>query len=349
MLDFARMMEIFDQRQVAFVSVTQQFNTASSLGRLVLNVLLSFAQFEREIISERTRDKIAAARRKGKWAGGHPILGYDIDERGFKLVVNAREARRVRAIFNLYLEHKALLTVVEELERRGWRNKRWTTRKGKPRGGLPFNKTTLHHLLRNVAYVGRIKYKHETHPGEHPGIVDVAIFDRVQETLCRGAPTRTIIRPKFDGLLQGLLRCAPCGCAMVQSRTTRQKTRQYRYYVCSGAQKRGWKTCPSKSVPAGTLEQFVVEQIRGIGADAVIRQQVLAPGSSIRATELDQALDSFEQAWPNWSPTQQAETIHRVLECIDFDGAKKTVSFTLNPSGLHSLIADLNHRNGAHA
>src|SRR6266478_5481070 len=130
LLDFARIMEVFDKRGVTFVSVTQQLNTNSPMGRLTLNVLLSFAQFEREIISERTRDKISAARRKGKWTGGHTLLGYDIETRGFKLVVNDDEAFRVRAIYDLYLEHHAMIPVIKELDRRGWLNKRWTTRKG---------------------------------------------------------------------------------------------------------------------------------------------------------------------------------------------------------------------------
>src|SRR5947209_2268495 len=117
LLDFARMMDIFERHQVAFVSVTQQFNTATTMGRLVLNVLLSFAQFEREIISERTRDKIAAARKKGKWAGGMPRLGYDVDPKSKKLVVNPKEAARVRAIFRLYLERQALVPVIQGLER----------------------------------------------------------------------------------------------------------------------------------------------------------------------------------------------------------------------------------------
>src|SRR5688500_20166390 len=129
------MMETFDKHNISFVSVTQLINTATSMGRLMLNVLLSFAQFEREIISERTRDKIAAARRKGKWSGGMPLLGYDIDPRGSKLVINEDEAIRVRTIFELYLKHEGLVRVVEELERRGWVNKRWTTRKGHERGG----------------------------------------------------------------------------------------------------------------------------------------------------------------------------------------------------------------------
>src|SRR5271165_6209036 len=132
LLDFARMMAIFEAHQVSFVSVTQQFNTATSMGRLVLNVLLSFAQFEREIISERTRDKMAATRRKGKWAGGTPLLGYDIDRRAVKLVVNEVEAAQVRAIFALYLEHQELLPVAQVLNRRGWTTKQWVTRAGGP-------------------------------------------------------------------------------------------------------------------------------------------------------------------------------------------------------------------------
>ncbi len=133
LLDFARIMETFDRRKVSFVSVTQAFNTASSMGRLVLNVLLSFAQFEREMISERTRDKIAAARRKGKWIGGMPLLGYNVVDT--KLVIEPDEAAQVRAIFQLYLDHDGLLPVVAELERRGWCNKTWTTKKGDQRGG----------------------------------------------------------------------------------------------------------------------------------------------------------------------------------------------------------------------
>jgi site-specific DNA recombinase len=128
LLDFAKMMEIFERHKVSCISITQQFNSAASMGRLVLNMLLAFAQFERELISERTRDKIAATRRRGNWTGGHPILGYNVDPRRLRLVVNAAEAERVRAIFQLYLEHGALLPVVQELARRDWRTKCWTTR-----------------------------------------------------------------------------------------------------------------------------------------------------------------------------------------------------------------------------
>lgn len=218
LLDFARMMETFEKHHVSFVSVTQQFNTSTSMGRLVLNVLLSFAHFEREIISERTRDKIAAARRKGKWSGGMPLLGYDVDPRGSKLIVNEDEAARVQAIFELYLERQSMIATIEELDRRGWVNKRWTTRAGHERGGKPFTKTSLHKLLSNVTYMGKLRYKDEIHEGEHAAIVSADLWKRVQILLGRNGRTGGAAgRNKFGALLKGILRCVPCDCAMTPS------------------------------------------------------------------------------------------------------------------------------------
>jgi site-specific DNA recombinase len=305
LLDFARMMEVFEKHHVSFVSVTQQFNTATSMGRLVLNVLLSFAQFEREIISERTRDKIAAARRKGKWAGGHPLLGYDIDPQGFKLVVNEDEAFRVRAIFDLYLEHQAMIPVIKELDRRGWLNKRWTTRKGRERGGKPFTKTNLHKLLTNITYAGKIRYKNEIHDGEHAAIVDPATWQRVQALLQRNGRTGgALVRNKFGALLKGMLRCVPCGCAMTPTHTTKDGNKRYRYYVCSSAQKRGWHTCPSKSIPAGEIERFVVDQIKCIGKDPALLNETFAEArvqGNARVAELEAERRGLERELGRWN------------------------------------------------
>ena len=278
LLDFSRMMDVFDRQNASFVSVTQQFNTTHSMGRLTLNILLSFAQFEREIIGERTRDKIAAARRKGKWSGGVPILGYDVQ--GGKLIINEAEAGRVRAIFNLYLEHEALLPVVKELERRGWRNKQWTTKKGAAKGGSRFDKTGLHHLLTNVAYAGKVKHKTDTHEGEHAAILDAATWQRAQALLERnGRSGGAMVRNQFGAILKGLVRCVPCDCAMTPAHSTRG-TKRYRYYTCSNAQKRGWDTCPSKSVPAAEVERFVVERIKGIGHDEALVRETLAQAAN---------------------------------------------------------------------
>jgi site-specific DNA recombinase len=281
LLDFAKMMEVFDRHHVAFVSVTQQINSATSMGRLMLNVLLSFAQFEREIIGERTRDKIAAARRKGKWGGGRPILGYDIDPHSIKLVINEDEAAQVRAIFELYLQHEGLVAVIAELNRRGWVNKRWMTRKGQVRGGKPFTKTSLHKLLTNVTYIGKVRYKHEFHDGEQKPLIDPEVWQRVQVLLRRNGRTGgALVRNQFNALLKGLLRCVPCGCAMTPAHTTRSGTKRYRYYVCTAAQKRGWHTCPSKSIPVGEIELFVVQQLRGIGHDPALRDATFAAACS---------------------------------------------------------------------
>lgn len=278
LMDFARMMEAFEKHQISFVSVTQQFNTTHSMGRLTLNILLSFAQFEREIISERTRDKIAATRRKGKWTGGWPILGYDVDPKTFRLVVNEPEAERVRAIYSLYLGNQSLLATAAELNRRGWTTKRWKTRKGPSSGGREFDKATLRQLLTNVAYAGNVKYKTEVHPGEHEGIVAVDVWQDAQRLLSEKRRERKIPisrRSKYGALLIGLIRCTPCDCGMVHTYTARAN-RRYRYYVCAKAQRQGWNSCPSKSVPAQEIEQFVVEQIRAIGRDPKLRAATLA-------------------------------------------------------------------------
>jgi site-specific DNA recombinase len=309
LLDFARMMRVFDDQRVSFVSVTQQFNTATSMGRLVLNVLLSFAQFEREIIGERTRDKIAATRRKGKWSGGRPLLGYDVDPRGYRLVVNEDEAIRVRAIFDLYLQHQALPPVVRELEARGWSNKRWQTRAGTESGGDPFTKLGLRRLLTNVLYSGKVRYKEEVHEGEQPALVDPGVFQRVQALLRpAGRGGAAPVRNKFGALLKGILRCTPCGCAMTPCHTTRGEKR-YRYYTCTAAQKKGWDRCPSKSIPAAEIEALVVERIRCVGRDPALLQATLTQArqqDESRTAELQAEQRGLEKDLARWHGEVQA-------------------------------------------
>src|SRR6476646_8509650 len=179
LLDFARLVDRFDQRAVSFVSVTQQFNTTTSLGRLTLNILLSFAQFEREIIGERTRDKMSAARRKGKWVGGTPMLGYDVDPAGGRLIVNDAEAARVREIFGLYATSRSLPTMVAELERRKWTTKSWTTKDGSLHAGSAFDRATLLRLLTNAIYIGKVEYKSTLYPGEQSAIVEQDLWEEI--------------------------------------------------------------------------------------------------------------------------------------------------------------------------
>ena len=181
LIDFAKMVELFDARGVSFVAVTQQFNTTTSMGRLTLNVLLSFAQFEREVIGERIRDKVAASKRKGIWMGGVLPLGYDVRER--KLVVNPDEAATVRGIFERYLELGSIRLLANDLRSRGIISSVRVTRSGKTRGGKQFSRGALYHLLSNPLYLGKIRHKHERHPGQHEAIVSRELWERVQQSL----------------------------------------------------------------------------------------------------------------------------------------------------------------------
>ena len=320
LLDFARTMSLFDELKIAFVSMTQQFNTANSMGRLMLNVLLSFAQFEREIISERTRDKIAATRRKGKWTGGMPLLGYDVEQPGSKLVINQTEATQVRQIYELYLEHRTLLNVVKVLTERRWCNKWWTTKKETRRGGLPFTKTALHKLLTNPTYLGKVKYKAELHEGEHDEIIDPDVFQRVQAQLIQNSNGGGGgVRNEFGALLKGLLRCSCCDAAMVPS-ITKKGDRRYRYYVCSKAQKLGWETCPSKSVPAGEMERFVIGQIRSLGTDPGFVQNVL---EQIDSVDMDELGGLREQERIAEREVRQSETEIRQLSAKGPDSTER--------------------------
>lgn len=312
LLDFARLMALFERHGVSFVSVTQLINSANSMGRLMLNVLLSFAQFERELVSERTKDKIALARRKGKWAGGQPLLGYDLDPQNRRLQVNAREAAQVRAIFALYAEHQALLPVVQELEKRGWTTKSWTTKKGVVRGGKPIGKTRLHQLLTNVAYLGKVRHKEALYAGEQEALVEEALWRQVQTLLARnGRSGGALVRDKFGSILKGLLYCKRCGCAMSPSVSIRNKTKHYRYYRCLKHLQHGAARCPKGSAPAGELERFVIDQIRAVGQDPALAQEVLAAArrqGDERRAELEREQRGLEKDLCRWHAELSAAT-----------------------------------------
>ena len=199
--DFAKLVELFDQHNVSFVSVTQQFNTTTSMGRLTLNVLLSFAQFEREVTSERIRDKIAASKRKGLWVGGMAPLGYDTKDR--KITVNEAEAERVRTIFRSYLKLGSLNLLMADLRKRGIVTKVRTLKTGETVGGIPFTRGPLAHLLRNRFYIGEVVFKGEVLAGEQPAIVDRDLFDAVQAKLNEQVNNHKATRTKSEALLAG--------------------------------------------------------------------------------------------------------------------------------------------------
>lgn len=264
LLDFAKIMDVFEQNGVSFASVTQQFNTSTSMGRLVLNVLLSFAQFEREIIGERIRDKVAAAKRKGKFTGGTPPLGYDVDSERHRLVVNPDEAKTVRFIFKRFAELGSPLMLMNELNKKGITTKAWMTKTGVFREGKPWGTMHIYRVLYNRTYLGEVIHKDKTYPGEHEAIVTPEMWRRAHMVIDENTKSHAKhARAKAPALLRGIIRCGECDSAMSPVSAT-SKDRVYRYYQCGHASKYGRSTCPVKSVSAGEMEGAVIHQLRAI-------------------------------------------------------------------------------------
>lgn len=264
--DFAKLVELFDAHSVSFVSVTQQFNTTTSMGRLTLNVLLSFAQFEREVTSERIRDKIAASKRKGLWVGGMVPLGYQAKDRKIRVVET--EARTVRHIFRRYLELGSLKLLLADLEASGITTKVRPLATGRTIGGIPFTRGPLAHFLRNRFYVGEVTFKGEILPGEQPAIVDRDLFDAVQAKLDQQRTNWTTSRSATDSILSGLI-YDDAGNRMTPSYTMKKGVR-YRYYISSPLVRTGaTKAGKINRVPADEIERLVVTAFRKLTVEGV--------------------------------------------------------------------------------
>jgi site-specific DNA recombinase len=259
--DFAKLVELFDAHGVSFVSVTQQFNTTTSMGRLTLNVLLSFAQFEREVTSERIRDKIAASKRKGLWVGGNLPCGYEMKDG--KIAIVEEEAELVRSIYRRYLELGGVNELVRDLRERNIRTRTKLLATGATRGGIPFGRGALYYMLSNHFYIGEVKYKNEILPGEQPPIMDRALFEAVRQKSLAQWSHRTIVRNKSDHLLTGLL-FDDAGHRMVPTHATKAGIR-YRYYVSAPFLHGEAKTASAGSisrVPAADIEDIVRKSIK---------------------------------------------------------------------------------------
>jgi len=261
LLDFAKLINLFDQHDVCFVSVTQQFNTTTSMGRLTLNILLSFAQFEREIIGERIRDKKLATARQGKYIGGLPVLGLDITDK--KYVVNEPEAKLVRRIFRMHEKLESCRKVAVALNAEGIRTKQYVTKTGKERGGKPWTQRNVHALLTDRKYIGQVVHKGNAYPGEHKAIVATDLFERVQARLRANKTYTHKHQAQRFALLRRMMHCGHCG-SLVQPSWAKNHGREYRYYTCAKKIKTGYGKCPLPSLPAGEIEAAVVDQLRAL-------------------------------------------------------------------------------------
>jgi site-specific DNA recombinase len=330
LMDFARLVEVFDRKGVTFVSVTQSFNTTTSMGRLTLNILLSFAQFEREVIGERIRDKFAASRKKGMWMGGWAPLGYDIKDR--KLLVNEDEAVIVRRIFERVAKGVSVATIVTDLASHDFRN----------RYGHVLDKGRIYKLLNNRVYVGEAVHKGIAYPGEHEAIVSKSLWERVQALLGESPRLRANRnRAQTPALLKGLV-FGPDGRAMSPSHT-RKGQKLYRYYVSQSLLRGGVADEAGARLPAAEIEAAVVDQIRVLlrSPEIVVATWRSAKQTTTGITEAEvrQALQQFDTLWDELFPAEQSRIVHLLVARVDIGAGGARI--TLRTGGLARLVSDL--------
>jgi DNA invertase Pin-like site-specific DNA recombinase len=332
LMDFSKLVEVFDRHAVTFVSVTQSFNTTTSMGRLTLNILLSFAQFEREVIGERIRDKFAASRARGMWMGGSVPLGYDVRDR--RLVVNEAEAAAVRRIFDGFAELRSGTALTKVLRAEGV-----TTKRGKA-----IDKSDVYKILNNRTFIGEIKHKGNVYPGEQAAIVPCELWDRVHAILTESPRVRANKnRAQSPALLRGLIFGAD-GRAMSPTHT-RRRGRLYRYYVAQRVLKcdAGSDDSIVRRVSAAEIESAVVDQVR-----ALLRQPEIVVGTWLAARaeipdltedETRNALMQLDPLWEELFPAEQARIVRLLVERVQIGPAGADIQLRLE--GLASLVADL--------
>jgi site-specific DNA recombinase len=318
--DFSRLIEIFERHKVSFVSVTQQFNTTTSMGRLMLNILLSFAQFEREVTGERIRDKIAASKRKGMWMGGYTPLGYEVKDR--KLIIDQDDAATVRRIFQRFAELRSATDLCRELAVDGMTTKPWRLKDGSKRNGTPMDKHYIAKVLRNPIYVGEIRHKGAVYAGQHEPIISRQLWDQVREILTEDANERsgkTQTRSKTDALLRGLLYGAN-GEKYHITFSKKPSGKKYRYYIPKADRKYGYGTSATGMIPAGQIEEVVVNQLIGVlqSPESVqgVWKQVRLHYPEIGEPTVVLAMRRLGDVWKQLFPEEQVRLVNLLIERV---------------------------------
>ena len=341
LMDFSKLVELFDKHNVTFVSVTQHFNTTTSMGRLTLNILLSFAQFEREITGERIRDKIASSKAKGMWVGGFPPLGYDLVEK--KLIVNAQETEIVRFSFEQFASHASPTKLVGQLAERGYQTKEWRVASDKLRPGRKIDKQALYRMLRNPVYIGRIRHKDKIYDGQHQPIISMELWDKAQRIHATDpVKRRSKSREKLGFILRGLIFDTE-GRAMTPSFTRKKNKRLYRYYVSTRAIKEGYDQSQFASVSADQIEELVITQIRQMIAAPEVAYQTYklasAKDAAVTINDVQYALAEFNGLWDQLFPVEKNRIIQLLIERIEICGGG--VNITCHPGGLVTLCQEM--------
>ena len=336
LFDFSKIVELFDQYNVSFVSVTQSFNTSNSSGKLMLNILLSFAQFERELSGERIRDKFAASLKKGMWMGGTPPLGYTCKDR--KLIIEEKEAKVVRFIYNKFLQTESYFEIAGILNNAGHRTR---PRKETPQGKM-FEPKAVLRILKNPYYKGCVVHKKNVYPGEHEAIIEESVWNQVQEIFKKhekpGQKVRKTITPSF---LKGLVHCGSCNVLMHQT-CSNKKGLQYRYYTCSNHMK--YKSCEASqhTFPAEIMEKRVVEEIVRIlkSPEVVMSLNRLAERrKDVSKADLMTAIKNLNDVWNFLYQAEQRKIIHMLINKIVIQ--ENGIKIDLNLEDFESLIMQL--------
>lgn len=342
--DFAKLIDLFDKHNVSFVSVTQQFNTTTSMGRLTLNILLSFAQFEREVIGERIRDKVAATKRKGMWMGGQPPLGYVTKDK--KLVIDEREAELVQLIFERFTVLQSMTLLAKELRDQGYRTKKWITQKGVLRGGNVITKGFLYKLLNNRTYLGEIIHLGNNYQGQHKPIISHALWEKSRSVMKENPRKRQIrTRGLSTALLQGLCVCGGCQSMMTPTHSKKPNGRVYRYYKPSAHLKNNCEDCPVGPVPAGELENIVLNQIRVAicTPEMMVRvwRESIKDNHGITEQQVRDGLQNMHLIWDELFPLEQARLLRLLIEKIIVNHDR--IDIRIHAEGLNSLIRDIEY------
>lgn len=287
--DFLHVLDVFDRNHVAFVSVTQPIDTTSSVGRLMRSILMDFSQFEREMIAERTRDKLYAMAQKGKRTGGRPVIGFDIQKDTKKILINPEEKKIVIEMFDTYVKTKSLSITADHLNRKGYRMKEWISNDGRKMGGQEFNKASLWYLLKNPQYVGKISFRQKELPGEHEAIITEETRQAALKLMAvngDGKLHKEYQNRKHQFLLKGLVRCACCNTSMTPTSARPRKEERFFYYKCLSVVKQNKAACQIRSVPAQSIEDFVLNKIQQLSEDHQLVNKIVERARSMAGNDL---------------------------------------------------------------
>jgi DNA invertase Pin-like site-specific DNA recombinase len=342
LFDFAELFKILEEHNVTFVAVTQHFNTTDAMGRMVLNIMLTFAQFERELTAERIRDKFLASKKKGLWMHGVPPLGYDVRDR--RLAINESEAEVVRWVFRSFEQERSMQKVAELAAQAEYRNKAWTSAAGRYTPGKVLDKGAIHKILHNRTYLGHLKHKEAEFENTHPPIIDAALWEQTRAILEVNAHARTNhSRANVSFLLKGLL-FDSAGAALTPWHTTKRNGQLYRYYLSKELMDRGkLARSPLPRLPADELEAIVVTQFRRVIQSPEMIQATLS-AAQCHDTALDEAqitvaMQQMDRIWDSLFPAEQQLIARQLIEKIVV--APERLEIRFHPLGLRLLADDL--------